>query len=284
MGACCGTQASFGSNRSDEPSAWQLATADDFYDSEAGEHHDELGIIELQPPSSNVSRIDIGKLEEELPNDDSQVVSLDFNLAPKKSIDRRPSQRRASTTSAGSSRESTEGLVLTELAALNELRGSGSMTPSLRSSAALTGSAVSSEFESVAREEKEAQASAEDSPQMDGTVIVHNSESVYSYTFGETTDSALRRDLGGVLSGEDDEDSVVSPLVNTTNTTGAVANKSAPPSAPAPATATSPTPRTSTPLNTSRSRKPSTDLRYLALGSEDSTEYEDALASEQIAT
>lgn len=276
MGSCCGKESTFGGSRAEEPSAWQLATADDFYDSEHGELHDELTMIDLQPSGVHSARMEIGKMEDDLPMDDDQVVSLDFNLAPQRPLSTRsPSFRRPIAHSTSSVRDTTEGgLVLTEVAALNELRGSGSFTASVRSSAGHSESSHSSELGKAVDAGRSGSRPRQniDGSQMDQTVIIRNSESVYSYTYGEESDSNLERsrNLGGVLSGEDDEDSTAgTPLFQSTNSAG---------SNPANAS------NGMTLSPSARMLKASADRRYLALGNDDSTEYLDAHASESAAT
>lgn len=274
MGSCCGTQAGFGGSRTEEPSAWQLATADDFYDSEHGELHDEMTMIDLHPSGLHSARMELGKMEDDLPYEDDQVVSLDFNLSPSRPPSTRTPTRRVMSNSSSSVRESTEALVLTEVAALNELRGSGSFTGSVRSSANISENSQAADFAQTADADDHSQQTSQGT-QLDGTVIIRNSESVYSYTYGEDSDSTLKRsrDLGGVLSGEDDEDSVASPLFMSTTSAGATA--------PVPSTMTN-----SPSANALKVLKASgqSDRRYLALGNDDSTEYQDAHASESIAT
>lgn len=272
MGLCCGKESAFGGSRAEEPSAWQLATADDFYDSERGEMDDELAMIELQPSGLHSSRIELGKLDDDLPFEDDQVVSLDFNLAPQPPLSNRSNLRRPVARSNSSIRETTEALVLPELAAMNELRGSGSFSASIRSSAQ---NSESSHDSDVPKHNNGHQASHQSSEatQLDQTVIIRNSESVYSYTYGDhSDDSSLdhSKTLGGVLSGEDDDDSVVSPLVTSSNSIASAT------SAPSNGMTLSP--------SATRVLKGSTDKRYLALGNDDSTEYLDAHASESAAT
>lgn len=275
MGSCCGKESAFGGSRAEEPSAWQLATADDFYDSEHGELHDELTMIDLNPSGVHSARLEIGKMEDDLPMDDDQVVSLDFNLAPQRPLSARsPSFRRPVAHSTSSVRDTTEGgLVLSEVAAMNELRGSGSFTASVRSSANHSESSHSSELGKPADAGRSGSRprQAIDGSQLDQTVIIRNSESVYSYTYGDESDSKIDRNLGGVLSGEDDEDSTVgTPLFHSTNSAG---SNAAPP----------PHGMTLSP-SAARVLKASADRRYLALGNDDSTEYLDAHASESAAT
>ena len=216
MGSCCGKERGYGAGNAEEPSAWQLATMDDFYDSEVGESHDEHDLVELQPSSVQLQRGTTLQEGDDAPIPDGQIVSLDFNLAPRRSPLHRSSILGASGSSIGSSREHTEALVLPEIRALNDLRGSGSFTISSR-----TPTHASTSMDSISRASPVLTQDAttqedEIETALDQTVIVRNSESVFSYTYGDTSTalSDANKTLGGVLSGEDDEDSVAIPLVS----------------------------------------------------------------------
>jgi hypothetical protein len=270
MGSCCGKGSNYSTRGSDEPSAWQLATMDDFYDSEAGDMHDEDHVVELQPSSVHISNGEGGKLDLDHPIYEDQYVSLDFNLAPRRPTLNRSSILLSSTNPSGSSRESTEALVLPELAAMNDLRGSGSFTMSSRSSPQVSHSNLPVTRVKVTSAAEASQGSSNEA-NIDQTVIVRNSESVYSYTYGEASDTAngQNKSLGGMLSGEDDEDSVALPLVSSPQA------KTSPELASRPSTL-------ATPSSPAKTMKQSSDGRYVALGSnDDSTIYEDALSSEQ---
>jgi hypothetical protein len=271
MGSCCGKGEQYGGSRAVEPSAWQLATMDDFYDSETGDAHgdlhDEHGMVELQPSSYHTSRVETMRHTDHTGDDDNQFVTLDFNLAPRHPTPLRPSYLRSSNTSVGSSRDATEGLVLPGLAERNELRGSGSFTISSRTPSHHSDSSPPTDLPSPGTRRKDVSTSESAAP-LDQTVIIRNSESVYSYTYEDSNaqNSRASASLGGVLSGEDDEDSVASPLVS-----GTPARTS-----PSPAQRTTPV---SSPQKPTRNKA---DSRYLvlALEDEDSTIYEDAVSED----
>lgn len=211
MGSCCGKEHGYSGRVAEEPSAWQLATMDDFYDSEVSEAHDEHDLVELQRSSLQLQRQDTYQNGEDSPVPDGQIVSLDFNLAPRRSSHKPNPNLRQSSGSIATSKDTTEALVLPDIRALNDLRGSGSFTISSR-----TPSVSATSSPAVSRAPSKATIDVSNTTSnLDKTVIVRNSESVYSYTYGDTSDLKTQDSaaLGGVLSGEDDEESSTLPFV-----------------------------------------------------------------------
>lgn len=268
MGSCCFKGETYVGSRGAEPSAWQLATADDFYDSENAEGHADLTVIDLQPGSYHASSAEHPRaLEHHSLNqadDDDQVVSLDFNLAPKPVLAVRPiSLLRPHSTSNGKLHDSSERpIVLPGLENRNELRGSGSFSISVRNSGPLSGSgftAIGTDNHVETDEETEQYNLAE-------SVIRHNTDTAYSYSsqVDQTLESTGAEH--GVLSGEDDEDSVASPLV----LTSAATHPHTTPASPA---------KTLPSGSPSKISRKQADAEYLALKlGEDSTLYEDAVS------
>ena len=267
MGSCCQKQSQYGDARNEEPSAWQLATMDDFYDSEASEMHDESHVVALHPSGMLTARSGPRNDDLNLQSDDEQFVSLDFNLAPKLAPAFRSSLLRSSSSSINTSVDRTEALVLPEIAALNDIRGSGSFTT-------LSASPTPTKPQSTIVSTSQPKTRPTDAPQrpehgtdLDGTVIIHNSSSIYSSSYADSrTMDHLEKPLGGVLSGEDDEESVASPLVSFA------------PSTPSKSTTAASTPHTSSP---NRASSTTADRGYVPLAEmDDSTVYEDAVSSE----
>jgi len=277
MGSCCQKQSSYGDANNEEPSAWQLATMDDFYDSEVSEVHDEEHVIGLHPSSIRLARTGARNDDLNLQSDDEQFVSLDFNLTPKVTPSFRSSLLGASSASNGSSRDHTEVLVLPELAARNDLRGSGSFTGSSMNPPSRklpTSSHITSRPPSVASEQVQ---NPDQEHELDRTVIIRNSSSIYeSSSADSTTNGSTEKPLGGVLSGEDDEDSVAVPLV---------AGPASPSKSSTPPSATTTTATTTIATVASPSHRSSggtNEKGYVPLGEmDDSTLYEDAVSSEQ---
>lgn len=277
MGSCCGKEHGYSGRVAEEPSAWQLATMDDFYDSEVSEAHDEHDLVELQRMSLQLQRQESHQNGEDSPVPDGQIVSLDFNLAPRRSSLKPNPNLRQSSGSITSSKDTTEALVLPDIRALNDLRGSGSFTISSRTPSV---SATSSPAISRAPSKTAVDISTT-TANLDKTVIVRNSESVYSYTYGDSSDLNTQESttLGGVLSGEDDEESstipfVLPPALSAHAHMFAPGKVNTPPHAPSAKTSAN---------AINRSQMPQNDKKYVKLSLDydgsSSGAYEDALDS-----